>query len=130
MCGSVRFSIAGQPSAMGICHCSRCRKLGTSAIVFVNRTQFTLLGGADDIETVEPEAPYTYRRSFCRSCGTSLGEPLSPDDSFPINAQCLDDDPGLRPTFQEFVADRPAWAKEVGEAPEFAGNPGNVMDTT
>ena len=51
-CGSVRFHIEGAPSMMGTCHCSRCRKLGTSTMVFVRRDQFTLTQGEADIETV------------------------------------------------------------------------------
>ncbi|MBY5933218.1 GFA family protein [Tateyamaria omphalii] len=113
MCGAVRFVIAGQPKMMGTCHCSRCRKLGTSTIVFVERDQFTLLAGEGEIETVVPAPPFTYYRSFCRRCGTSLGEPLSPDASFPINAQCLDDDPGVRNSFHEHEGDRPVWAEVV-----------------
>ncbi len=108
-CGSVRFFIEGKPTVMGTCHCSRCRKLGTSTIVFVKREQFRLISGEESIETVVPEPPYKYVRSFCRRCGTSLGEPLSPEASFPINAQCLDDDPVIRNTFFEFVSDLPAW---------------------
>ncbi|MGO4839895.1 GFA family protein, partial [Rhizobiaceae sp. 2RAB30] len=107
--GSVRYLIEGKPPVMGTCHCSRCRKLGTSTIVFVRREQFTLTSGEENIETVVPQPPYKYVRSFCRRCGTSLGEPLSPEASFPINAQCLDDDPVIRNTFFEFVSDLPAW---------------------
>lgn len=114
-CGAVQFVIKGTPSAMGTCHCSRCRKLGTSTSVFVRRDQFTLERGEDDIETLEPRAPYTYVRSFCRRCGTSLGEPLSTEASFPINAQCLDDDPGVRNTFHEFASEAPAWATVPNE---------------
>ncbi|MEX0370816.1 MAG: GFA family protein, partial [Tateyamaria sp.] len=81
MCGAVRFVIAGTPEMMGTCHCSRCRKLGTSTIVFVDRDQFTLVSGQADIKTLAPKSPFTYHRSFCLRCGTSLGEPLSPDAS-------------------------------------------------
>ncbi|QFT29387.1 Glutathione-dependent formaldehyde-activating enzyme [Labrenzia sp. THAF82] len=109
-CGAVQFVIDERPTMMGKCHCSRCRKLGTSTMVFVKREQFRLVSGADDIQTVEPEPPYKYVRSYCRSCGTSLGEPLSKDDTFPINAHCLDDDPGIRTSFHEFVAEKPEWA--------------------
>lgn len=106
-CGSVRFVIDGPPAVMGRCHCARCRKLGTSTIVFVSRKQFRLESGTHDIETITPCAPYTYTRSFCRKCGTGLGEPLSPDESFPINAHCLDNDPGIRVSFEEFEAEKP-----------------------
>lgn len=111
MCGAVRFTIASAPKMMGTWHCSRCRKLGTSTIVFVERDQFRLESGEDCIETVMPAPPFTYHRSFCRKCGTSLGEPLSPDASLPINAHCLVDDPGVRNSFQEHEADRPIWAQ-------------------
>ncbi|WP_299608949.1 GFA family protein [uncultured Tateyamaria sp.] len=111
LCGAVRFAISGPPRMMGTCLCSRCRKLGTSTIVFVERDQFTLTAGEGEIETVVPVPPFTYHRSFCRACGTSLGEPLSPETSFPINAQCLDDDPGVRNTFHEHEGDRPVWAE-------------------
>lgn len=123
-CGAVRFVIDGAPSVMGTCHCARCRKLGTSTIVFVTRAQFTLLAGEAVIETLSPRPPYTYTRSFCGQCGTSLGEPLSPDDSFPINAQCLDDDPGIRNAFHEFTAERPAWAEPPDAGVEAPGAPG------
>lgn len=113
MCGKVRFEIEGTPKAMGTCHCSRCRKLGTSTIVFVQRDQFTLRSGEDQIKTVVPEAPHIYHRSFCTACGTALGEPLSPEESFPLNAECLDDDPGLLNGFHECVEDRPVWAASV-----------------
>ena len=116
-CGAVRFAIQGTPSSLGTCHCSRCRKLGTSSILFINRDQFQLLEGADHIETIQPQAPYTYTRSFCRSCGTALGEPLSPDESFPINAHCLDDDPGIAHSFHEFTDDRPAWERSSWDRP-------------
>jgi hypothetical protein len=122
-CGSVHFVIEGPPSMMGTCHCSRCRKLGASTIVFVNRKQFRLVSGAEHIETVAPVAPYTYARSFCRCCGTALGEPLSDADSFPINAQCLDDDPGVRNAFHEFVSEKPAWAEIADGAQQFQGHP-------
>lgn len=108
-CGSVRFAIQGTPSSLGTCHCSRCRKLGSAKIIFIKREQFWLLEGNGPIETIKPRAPYTYIRSFCRTCGTALGEPLSADASFPINAHCLDNDPRIAHSFREFNEDRPVW---------------------
>lgn len=109
VCGAVRFVITGAPEVMGVCHCSRCRKSGASTMLFVKREQFRLISGSAHIATLTPEAPFTYRRSFCGRCGASLGEPLSPEASFPINAECLDEDPGVRISFEEFTAERPKW---------------------
>lgn len=113
VCGAVKFAIDGRPSAMGTCHCSRCRKLGTSTIVFVQREQFHLLRGESEIRTLKPTEQFSYVRSFCGRCGTSLGEPMAPQDSFPINAQCLDDDPGVRNGMHEFENDKPSWAASL-----------------
>lgn len=82
-------------------------------MVVVKRYQFKVVTGADVIQTLEPQDPYTCRRSFC---GTALGEPMSPDDSFPINAQCLDDDPGIRHTFHEHLAAAPPWIERPTNA--------------
>ena len=126
-CGSVRFAIEGTPSGLGTCHCSRCRKLGSSTIVFVKREQFSLLEGEGHIETIQPRAPYTYTRSFCRSCGTALGEPLSPDASFPINAQCLDSDPGIAHSFHEFTENRPVWDAPLDILRDIHSTPGEPI---
>ncbi len=122
-CGAVRFIIKGAPGMMGTCHCSRCRKLGATPFVFVKREQFELLAGEADIQCVVPEAPYKYVRSFCRRCGTSLGEPLSDDASFPINAHCLDDDPVVRNSFHEFVSEKPDWYEICDSAQQFQDHP-------
>ena len=43
-CGSIKFEISDVPSMMGTCHCSRCRKLGSSTIIFVKKENFKLGG--------------------------------------------------------------------------------------
>ncbi|WP_456300043.1 GFA family protein [Rubidibacter lacunae] len=37
-CGAVKFELMAEPSMLGICHCTRCRKVGASAIVFIKKT--------------------------------------------------------------------------------------------
>ena len=108
---------------MGTCHCSRCRKLGATPLVFVAREHFTLIAGAEAIATVLPDPPYTYGRSFCGRCGTALGEPLSAAAPLPLNAHCLDDDPGLRNAFHEFVDEKPAWLVIGDDAAQFERHP-------
>ena len=75
---------------LGTCHCSRCRKLGSSAIIFIRREHLNWIQGKDQVALYQPEAPYKYGRCFCKNCGTSLGEILSEEDSFPIAANALD----------------------------------------
>lgn len=108
-CGGVKFELTKVPSAMGTCHCSRCRKAGSSTSVFVERDSVKWIQGRELVATYTPEAPFKYSRNFCSRCGTSLGEILSNENSFPIAANSLDDDPIVRIKYQEFKESKPAW---------------------
>jgi hypothetical protein len=117
-CGAVRFALSAHPTTMGTCHCSRCRKLGASTIVFVKRETPQWVQGKEHVALYQPEAPYKYGRCFCAMCGTSLGEILSESESFPIAANAFDTDWGLRNQFHEFVAEKPAWSEICDRAPQ------------
>lgn len=121
-CGGVKFALSEPPTMMATCHCSRCRKLGTSVFVFVRAETFRWLAGEDLVRTYQPTEPYKYGRRYCSVCATSLGEPGA-GESFPINAQCLDDDPVVRNRFHEFVAEKPAWSAICDDAKQFEGHP-------
>lgn len=108
-CGKIKFQLKEKPLMMGSCHCSRCRKAAGSVFVFVNRENLEWIEGKEFVATYTPEPPFKYNRNFCNVCGTSLGEILSSEKSFPIAANCLDDDPLVRNQFHEFVDSKPAW---------------------
>lgn len=122
-CGAIRFELTEPPTMMGTCHCSRCRKAGASTFVFVRRETFRWIEGREMVARYEPEAPFKYARCFCRRCGSALGEPDSAAESFPVAANCLDADPGVRNRFHEFVADKPAWYEICDDAKRFDGHP-------
>ncbi len=122
-CGAVKFELTAPPSMMGTCHCSRCRKVGAGSLVFVKKDDIKWISGRDQIATYEPSLPYKYARCFCKVCGTSLGEILSDENSFPINAHVLDEDPGVRNQFHEFVAEKPAWYDICDDAKQFEAHP-------
>ena len=122
-CGAVRFELLAEPSMMGTCHCSRCRKVGASTFVFVKREDLKWIQGQDQIVLFQPDAPYQYGRCFCGVCGTSLGEILSEADSFPIAANALDTELTLEIRFHEFVGEKPSWYEICDDAKQFEGHP-------
>ena len=122
-CGAIKFELLAAPGMMGTCHCSRCRKVGASTFVFVEKDTFRWIQGRDFVSRYEPELPYKYARCFCRKCGTALGEIESQQDSFPIAANCLDDDPVVRNRFHEFVKSKPAWYGICDDAKQFPEHP-------
>lgn len=121
-CGRIAFVLTDVPVMMATCHCSRCRKVGASTFVFVKAESFRWLSGQDDVQRFEAKPPYKYDRCFCSHCGTALGEP-GVGDAFPINANCLDSDPGIRVQFHEFVAAKPDWYGICDDAKQFEYHP-------
>jgi hypothetical protein len=122
-CGAIKFELTAAPTMMATCHCSRCRKLGMSTFVFAKRDTLRWIEGRDFVARYEPMAPFKYVRCFCRQCGTSLGEIEAEQESFPIPADCLDGDPGVRNRFHEFVSAKPAWYEICDAAPQFPEHP-------
>lgn len=91
--------------------------------MFVKRDAFTLLSGADSITTFEPQAPYKYSRCFCSRCGSALGEVTSSGESFPVAANCFDDELPLSNQFHEFVQEKPSWYDICDAAKQFPEHP-------
>lgn len=108
-CGAVQYTLKEAPATLGMCHCSRCRKVGASAIFFTKRDNLEITAGRDAIAVYLPEKPHKYERCFCKHCGTSLGEILSDLDSFPIAANTLDDPVPMTVSFHEWVEEKPQW---------------------
>ncbi len=81
------------------------------------------ISGKDCVQVFEPVAPYIYSRCFCKICGTSLGEILSAEDSFPIAANTLDGDLDLVNQLHEFVGEKPSWYEICDDAPQNVGHP-------
>ena len=122
-CGAVKFELVAEPSMLGTCHCSRCRNLGASAIVFVKKQDLVWVQGKEHVALYQPSPPYKYGRCFCRNCGTSLGEILSDENSFPIAANALDTEFSVKNTFHEFVSEKPSWYEICDDAEQFDGHP-------
>lgn len=123
-CGAVKFGLKNPPSMMGTCHCSRCRKVGASTIVFVKREDVVWVQGKDMVRTYQPAPPFQYGRCFCKVCGTSLGEILADLDSFPIAANVFDDDLDIFNSHHEFVGEKPSWYEICDDATQSNGHPG------
>jgi len=111
LCGGVRYELSAPFRRANFCHCSRCRKhTGAAASVQgrVPREGFTLLSGAELIETYRPQGGMA--KAFCRVCGSSLFGGTWPDGpEVSIRLGTLDDDPGIRPQYHSFAADVPPW---------------------
>jgi hypothetical protein len=111
LCGGVRFEVTAPFLWANHCHCSRCRKHsgafgGTQGRV--PRDGFRLVAGEELIRVFRPEGGRV--KAFCSVCGSSLfGGEWPEGDEVAIRLGSLDGDPGIRPSFHNFVASRAAW---------------------
>jgi hypothetical protein len=72
-CGAVRFTVSGQPAAMGYCHCDSCRHWSAgpvNAFTLWKPDAIKVTQGADKIGTYN-KTPRSYRK-FCKTCGGHL----------------------------------------------------------
>ena len=69
-CGSVQFSVSGEPAAMGYCHCESCRTWSAgpvNAFTLWKPKAVKVTRGADNIGTCK-KTPNSFRK-WCKTCG-------------------------------------------------------------
>ncbi len=111
LCGSVRFEVSEPPVAAGYCHCKRCqRRTGTAASLSarVPPGSFRIVAGEELVTTYAP--PEGFEKVFCSSCGGALfsRNPANPEQ-IAVRFGAFDGDPGIRPTYRQFVAYAAPW---------------------
>ena len=111
MCGGVRFEITEPLLVAGYCHCTRCqRRTGTAAAISARIAPGSLrvLSGEELIRAWTP--PDGSAKVYCRDCGSALWSqrPDDPELKF-VRLGAFDADPGIRPSYRQFVAYAAPW---------------------
>lgn len=111
LCGAVRFEVTEPLVSSGYCHCTRCqRRTGTAASpgARIAPGSLRVLAGEEHIRAYEPEDGFA--KVFCTACGSSLWSRSQEDpDVYSIRLGAFDGDPGIRPTYRQFVAYAAPW---------------------
>ncbi len=111
LCGGVRFEVDEPPISAGYCHCTRCqRRTGTAASVQARIVPGSLriVSGEDLVRAFEPEDGFP--KEFCSACGSALWS-RNPDnpDALSVRMGAFDEDPGVRPSYRQYVAYAAQW---------------------
>jgi hypothetical protein len=111
LCGSVRLSVRGAPTRVGLCHCTDCRQESGSAFTFYG------IWPAASFEREGETANYRGRQ-FCPRCGARL---FTVDDrEAEVKLGCLDAAPTtLVPGYELWVKRREPWLPAVPGAEQF-----------
>ena len=111
LCGRVRYEVTEPLVSAGYCHCKRCQRRTGTAASFSARIvpgSLRILSGEDLIRAFEP--PDGFAKVFCSDCGSALWSRNPEDpDVISIRLGTFDEDPGIRPSYRQFVAYAAAW---------------------
>jgi hypothetical protein len=111
MCGRVRFEVTEPLVAAGYCHCTRCqRRTGTAAAVSgrVAPGSLHVTSGEELIRAYEPEDGFA--KLFCSACGSALwSRHPTNHEIVAVRLGAFDGDPGIRPSYRQFVAFAAPW---------------------
>ncbi len=112
LCGRVRFEVTEPLVTAGYCHCTRCRRrTGTAAALSAVAAPGSLrvVAGEESIGAYDP-GDGGFLKVFCSACGGALWarHPTDPD-RLSVRMGAFDGDPGIRPSYRQFVAYAAPW---------------------
>ncbi|MFC3712845.1 GFA family protein [Sphingoaurantiacus capsulatus] len=111
LCGAVRYRFDAEPTNIGYCHCSMCRKASGSPVIAactLPRDRLQMLQGEDALVRY-PSSP-AVTRLFCGTCGGHLFFDIPDEpDTIDIWLGSLDEPDRVVPTFHIYAADAVAW---------------------
>jgi hypothetical protein len=111
LCGAVRFALTELPQTAGYCHCTRCqRRTGTavSAQASIDGKFFRLLAGSEHVRGWQPPDA-GFEKCFCALCGAHLFSRNADASRVSVRMSAFDVDPGVRPTYRQFVNYAASW---------------------
>ena len=118
LCGDVRFEIVGDPTPIGMCHCSKCRKVSgvaSNANLMIASDGLRWIAGEDRVTRYAlPDGWGVWR---CAACGSPVPMLHPAGGAYWVPVGLLDDDPGVRIAGHIFVGSRAPWDEIGGAAP-------------
>ena len=111
LCGAVRYEVSQPPVTAYYCHCTRCqRRTGGAAAVSALLVPGSLrvTTGEELLASFDPAEGFS--KVFCSGCGSGMWarHPTDPD-VVAVRMGTFDTDPGLRPSYRQFVAYAAPW---------------------
>ena len=112
LCGGVRFEVTHAPLVALYCHCTRCqRRTGTAASANARIAPGSLrITAGEELVSTYDAGEGAFKKAFCSACGSALWaqHPEKPDIRS-VRLGAFDTDPGIRPSFRQFVAYAAPW---------------------
>jgi hypothetical protein len=124
LCGAVRYSILAPLEYAGYCHCAGCRALtGAAFCAFagIAKEHVRVDRGEDQIAVYQRNPDNFVSR--CKLCGSPLFALVRDGRYFHVQLGTVAGDPGIRPMFHIFVAEKAPWHVIADSLPQHDGLP-------
>lgn len=108
LCGAIRYTLHGEPTYSGNCHCRSCqRAIGAGFVTWVGVK-------SENFEVTKGEITYCetslgMHRGFCGRCGTSLTGGGDDWSDIGVTAACLDNPEVVKPESNVYLSHRQPW---------------------
>jgi hypothetical protein len=117
LCGALEFEIEGKTTEIGLCHCSKCRKVSgvaSNANLMVSRENFKWISGEDRLAKFAlPDGWGIWR---CSVCGSPAPMLHPGGGAYWVPAGLFDSDPGVGIGGHIFVGSKAPWDEIGGSA--------------
>lgn len=120
LCGGVRFEISEAATPIGMCHCSKCRRVSgvaSNAEFMVARARLQWTAGEEKVSRFR--LPDGWGTAFCSTCGSPVPKLHPSGGAYWVPAGLIDEPSGLRVAGHIFVGSKAPWDEIAGAAPRF-----------
>nr|WP_280043777.1 GFA family protein [Pseudomonas sp. Hg5Tf]MDH2561983.1 GFA family protein [Pseudomonas sp. Hg5Tf] len=129
-CGAVEFTVSGEPTAMGYCHCESCRHWSAAPVnAFTLWKPEAVQVRADNIGTYN-KTPASYRK-WCKRCGGHLFTEHPGMGLIDVYAAVIPDlaySPGVHVHYQETKLRIKDGLPKLKDVPSELGGSGDSVD--
>jgi hypothetical protein len=127
LCGQVRYTASGEPTLVGVCHCTHCQKQTGSAfsiVVEVPKSAFSIQGRLGKFNDTG-DSGHRVERNFCPDCGSPIfsDAAIRPEATF-IKGGTLDDTSWLDPKIHIYCDSKERWTPIPDGSQKFGKMPG------
>ena len=105
LCGAVEIKLTDEHKAVGVCHCSMCRRWGSGPNMAIDVGKDIEINGDDNI--THYRSSEWAERAFCKTCGSNLYYRVVETGDHVVCAGILDDQGDLTLKSQIFIDDKP-----------------------
>lgn len=126
LCGRVRYTLSGEPTFSGLCHCRNCQRYTGSAFETVVAFPSPSVSLQGELKTYNDtgDSGQQVRRKFCANCGSGV---IAEADVLPgvtlVLAGTLDDTTSYAPAMELYCSSAQPWVHAGGERARFPKMP-------